>query len=252
MIMDRGYESHNLMAHCQEKNWFYIMRIKDGKMGIKSGLDLPQSSSFDVDCRLKLCRKQTKEWKTYYKDYPNQYRYIPYSATFDFLPAKNRKKNPAQVYELAFRVVRLKISSGHYETLLTNTDYPPDQLKKLYASRWGIETSFRDLKYSIGLVNFHAKKKEGILQELLARVINYNFCQWLVSAIPIKPSRGQYSYKICFSDAAYGCRQFFRGILSSFQLEAFLRRHVSVIRPNRSFDRRLRAQSSVSFTYRVP
>ncbi len=40
--------------------------------------------------------------------------------------------------------------------------------KNLYASRWGIETSFRDLKYSIGLVNFHAKKKEGILQERLA------------------------------------------------------------------------------------
>ncbi|WP_447558201.1 transposase [Streptococcus suis] len=39
------------------------------------------------------------------------------------------------------------------------------KLKELYAYRWGIETSFRDLKYSIGLTHFHAKKKEGILQE---------------------------------------------------------------------------------------
>ncbi|MCO8241010.1 transposase, partial [Streptococcus suis] len=42
----------------------------------------------------------------------------------------------------------------------------PEKLKDLYAYRWGIETSFRDLKYSIGLTHFHAKKKEGILQEI--------------------------------------------------------------------------------------
>ena len=33
-------------------------------------------------------------------------------------------------------------------------------------SRWGIERSFRKLKYTIGLTNFHAKKVEYILQEI--------------------------------------------------------------------------------------
>ncbi|EHD53121.1 isopentenyl pyrophosphate isomerase [Streptococcus pneumoniae GA16531] len=56
-------------------------------------------------------------------------------------------------------MVRLEVEEGKYETLVTNTDYSVQELKNLYASRWGIETSFRDLKYSIGLVNFHAKKK---------------------------------------------------------------------------------------------
>ena len=53
----------------------------------------------------------------------------------------------------------------------------------------GIETSFRDLKYSVGLVNFHAKKKEGILQEIFARFTNFNFCRWVISQVAIDSSR---------------------------------------------------------------
>ena len=42
VIADRGYESYNNMAHFQEKGWFFLIRIKDGKRGIKDSLDLPQ------------------------------------------------------------------------------------------------------------------------------------------------------------------------------------------------------------------
>ena len=51
---------------------------------------------------------------------------------------------------------------GHtYETVLTNlpTDsFPSCELKKFYAIRWGIETSFKELKYTLGILKFHAKK----------------------------------------------------------------------------------------------
>ncbi|WP_374972327.1 transposase [Blautia producta] len=45
----------------------------------------------------------------------------------------------------------------------------------MYGRRWGIECSFRELKYTIGLTNFHAKKVEYILQEIFAWLIIYNF-----------------------------------------------------------------------------
>ena len=32
VIADRGYESYNNMAHIQEKGWFFLIRIKDGKI----------------------------------------------------------------------------------------------------------------------------------------------------------------------------------------------------------------------------
>ena len=250
--MDRGYESYNLMAHCQEKNWFYVIRIRDGNYSLKSSFLLPDTPCFDETFHLKLCRKQTKEMKQNYQNFPNQYHYLTHHCSFDFLPNSCQKADPVHSYELHFRILRLEIKPGFYETLVTNTDYEPEQLKNLYASRWGIETSFRDLKYSIGLTHFHAKKKEGILQEIFAKVTNYNFCRWLLSSVMIPSTHGKNNYKICFSDAAYGCLQFFRGVLTSFSLEAFVRKHLSIIRGNRSFERRLRAQSSVSFTYRVP
>lgn len=37
-------------------------------------------------------------------------------------------------------------------------------MKILYNMRWGIETSFRKMKYTVGLLRFHAKKVEHIYE----------------------------------------------------------------------------------------
>ena len=68
--------------------------------------------------------------------------------TFDYIAPKD----PA-MYDLRFRVVRFRISGGCYETVYTNLDsetFPIGTIKELYRLRWGIETSFRELKYTIG------------------------------------------------------------------------------------------------------
>ena len=64
-----------------------------------------------------------------------------------------------QPYYLSFRVVRFKLTEYSYEVLLTNLsedEFSVVDLKELYAMRWGIETSFRDLKYSLALSYFHS------------------------------------------------------------------------------------------------
>ncbi len=67
------------MAHIQEKGWFFLIRIKDGRNGIKMGLELPRRNEFDLDVSLKLTRKQTNDVKKLLKD-KNHYRYIASSA----------------------------------------------------------------------------------------------------------------------------------------------------------------------------
>ena len=242
---------YNLMAHFQEKGWLYIIRIRDGKQSMRSSFNLPNTECFDQTFSLTLSRKQTNQLKKLYLNCPNDYHFIPHNSTFDFLPETSRKHDPVELYQLSFRMVRLEVEEGKYETLVTNTDYSIQELKNLYASRWGIETSFRDLKYSVGLVNFHAKKKEGILQEIFARFTNFNFCRWVISQVAIDSSRKKQRYKVCFSDAAYACRLFFNWSLSSLQLKNYLKKQLSIIRPNRKYPRKIKAQSVVDFIYRV-
>lgn len=118
----------------------------------------------------------------------NHYRRIAHSKPFDYLPEKNRKSDPTVMYNLPFRIVRFKITDDTYGVVVTNLDrmnFSPQTLKELYSMRWGIETSFRDLKYTIGLLHFHSKKVEYILQEIYARLIMYNFSEIITSHVII-------------------------------------------------------------------
>ena len=92
----------------------------------------------------------------------------------------------SKVLPLAFRIVRFKLSDNSYETIITNLDrfsFSSHKLKELYHLRWGIETSFRELKYAIGLTSFHAKKVEYIKQEIFARLTLYNYCELITTHV---------------------------------------------------------------------
>ena len=253
VIADRGYESFNSMAHIQEKGWFFLIRVKDGNNGIKHGLELPDTECFDVDISLKLTRKKTNEVKELIKD-KNHYRMVSSTQPFDYLPLKNKKAEPTQFYELNFRIVRFPISEDTYETVVTNLDkakYPPAELKKLYASRWGIETSFRDLKYTIGLLNFHAKKVMCILQEIYAHMIMYNFAEMITSHVVIEKTQRKHTYKANFSVAVHICRLFYRGKTTSPNLEAIIAKNLIPIRPDRHRERNVKNKSFQGFLYRI-
>ena len=255
VIADRGYESFNDMAHVQEKGWFFLIRIKDGRdNGIKRGLDLPPDEEFDVPIELRLTRKQTRSSKELFKD-RNRYRFIPHTAPFDFLPARIRKNDPHVFYLLRFRTVRLRIRNELYETLLTNLpskEYPPDKLKGLYNQRWGIETSFRSLKYTIGLLHLHSKKVASIKQEIYAKIIMYNFTEMITSHVIIKSMKGKYTYKANFTIATHMCRMFFRNKASPPEVEAIIARETVPIRPGRVRPRFMKAtRTYICFSYKV-
>ena len=253
VIADRGYESYNNMAHIQEKGWSFLIRIKDGKTGIKEGLILPNKDEFDVDISLKLTRKQTNAIKELLKD-KNHYRFIASTTPFDYLPQKSRKYDPVRFYELNFRVVRFRITSDTFETVLTNLDadnYPPEEVKKLYAARWGIETSFRDLKYTVGMLDFHTKKVMCIHQEIYARLIMYNFSEMITSHVVIAKKQRKHTYKANFSVAVHMCRLFFYDRASPPDLETIIARNLIPIRPERHRTRNLTVKIFHGFLYRV-
>ena len=248
VIADRAYESYNNFAHIERKGWHYLIRVKDlGSSGILSGLLLPSDEEFDICVQRILTRKQTNQVKAQ----PDVYRFIPSTSTFDFLDLHINK-----FYPFSFRVVRFKISEDTYETVITNldaSDFPPQELKTLYNLRWGIETSFRALKYAVGLTSFHSKKREYIVQEVFARIILYNFAEMITSHVVISQADTKLAYQVNFTVAIHICRHFLRLWYNAPlpDVEALIRKNILPVRPNRKDIRKIRYRTAVSFLYRV-
>ena len=248
VVADRGYESYNNFAHINQKAWKYLIRVKDlGSSGILAGLRLPSGGEFDVHVQRILTRKQTKE----VKNHPNLYRWLPSNVNFDFLPVGSNG-----FYQISFRVARFKIADDLYETVITNlasSDFEPQKLKVIYGMRWGIETSFRELKYAVGLTSFHTKKREHILQEVFARIIMYNFAEMITSHVVISQTDTKHAYQVNFTIAIHVCRYFLRlwGNVPPPDVEALLRKNILPVRPGRMVKRKIRYKTAVSFLYRV-
>ena len=158
------------------------------------------------------------------------------------------------MYNLKFRVVRFKISEDSYEVILTNLDretFSPDIIKELYGKRWGIETSFRNLKYTVGLLHFHSKKVDFIFQEIYARLIMYNFFELIISQTVIQKQQRKYAYMVNFSVAAHICREFFLKRIPPDDIEALIARYLPPVRPDRSRPRKMSPKTPISFLYRV-
>lgn len=247
LVADRGYESYNVIAHICEKGWKYIIRVKDtNSYGIFSGLKLPKDFEFDEKIQLILTKKQTNVVKSN----PGVYKFLHKAVIFDYLD-----KN-SEFYPILFRAVRVEISDGIYETLMTNLDsatFPADKLKIIYHMRWGIETSFRELKYSIGLSNFHAKKSEYILQEIFARLVMYNFCELITLHTVVKLKSTKHEYQANFTVAISICRYFFRcrGNIRQPNVEALIQKYILPIRFHRNAQRSIKSKSFVYFNYRI-
>lgn len=251
LLADRGYENYNLFAHAEEKGWNYLIRVKDMDVsnGIVHGCYLNLDGEFDTQKDIIITRSD----RNFVKEHKDVYKRITYwNRRFDYIELGDLKSE----YPMTLRIVRIKIDEEHYETLITNLDaneFPPGEIKKLYHLRWGVETSFRELKYYVGMINFHAKKPDYISQEIYAALLIYNFCKTVINHIPIPQKKHQkYQYRLNVSAAISICRYFlFGGYVVDFPLEMLLQKYLTPIRLNRSFPRKVADQKPVSLNYRL-
>lgn len=243
IMADRGYETYNIFANIQERGLFYLIRIKDtSKKGSISGsLSLPVSCEFDEEIELIMTRKQ-KFYKT------KGYKYLSNSSPFDFLDSENL------FYTLHLRLTQFQLENGVYECIASNLDkeeFPPEKIKELYHMRWGIETSFRELKYTIGLTNLHSKNVEYICQEIYAKLILYNFCEIILANIILEERNRKYTYQLNYTMAIQICRHYLRQTFVTIDVEGLIKKELSPQRPHRQYQRRVIKKRWVSFAYRI-
>lgn len=234
-IGDRGYCSYNNMAHVEEQGQYFLFRTKDiHSKGLVGNFDFPETESFDMDVTVTLTRSHSRKISVP----PGTYRrFIDQASTFDFI-----EYGSLDTYTLTFRVVRFSIGDDSYESVVTNLpreEFPPERLKTLYHRRWSIESSFRKLKYTIGLSNYHSYKPEYIKQEIWASLIAYNLTQMLVNCAVIEKKETKYAYKINFTMAAHICRVFLRLTpeKDQYNVMPLLQKELIPIRNERQFPR---------------
>ena len=248
-IADRGFSSYNYFAHAIEKGVFFLVRAKD--INVKRLLNLETlPEHFDTNVEIILSRTQAKKKKKH-PELSEQYRYISKNVSFDFI-----EPGSSDEYQLLLRIVRFEIADGIYENIITNLpadEFKPDEIKQLYYMRWDIETSFRDLKHTIGTVNFHSKKVEYIEQEIWARLILFNFCAIITTHVVIEQSDTKHTYQVNFAMAMKICHHFIRLREDDPppDVEGLIGNYTLPIRPGRTYDRKYRFQLPASFSYRV-
>ncbi len=220
VIMDRGYDGFDMIENCiRIKNCNYVIRTKSGAGGIKEISELP-----DRECDVNMEFEVVTSNKYYVDNHKNN----PYLHLINS-PKKHHKKynspntkNQRWDFEwrckIKCRVVKFRISddSGkdNWEVLVTNLnkkEFPIEKMKELYHKRWDIETSFRDLKYSLGAIQFHSKKDNFIKMELLAHLIMFNVVSRNISEIKVPQQRNNiYNYAISFKEACTLTRKYYR------------------------------------------
>ena len=245
VMADRGYESFNVFAHLIRKGINFVIRMKDiCSNGILSAYELPDSE-FDTYIKTTLTKRHTKNTK----ENPDIYTILPYYTDFDFLDEN------CPYYDIEFRIVRFLAEDGKYvcvATSLPEDEFPPAEIKKLYKMGWSKETSFRELKYTIGLVNWHSSKYEGILQELYARMILYNFCEMATGhAVVSTKDTAKHSYKINFATAVNICRAYLKEGGDENEIMLLIQRHLTPVRNDRKYPIKLRPKRNRGFVYRA-
>lgn len=242
LVADRLYGNLSTIFRLSELGANFVLRAKDIlSNGFLAGLGLP-NEEFDVALsKLVTCSRS--------KQFLDDPRYITVTRNrsgFDF--------SVRDEYSVSFRVCRFMLPSGNYECLITNlpsSRFSVSELKEIYRLRWGIETSFRELKYSVGMMYFHARKLDSVLQEIHAAMLMMNFFSLIVYSLPFDQKDSWiFQHKINFAAAVGCCRSFFDSG-ETLALNLILRDQ-SLIRPDRQYDRYLHdTKPAKSMTYRI-
>lgn len=244
-VADRGFASYNVFAHALEKGCFFVIRAKD--VNIKRLLaagSLPDQ--IDQWTEVILTRSNARK-KRLHPQWEPLYRYICKAVPFDFIT------DSCPEYHMRLRVLRFQIAEGVYENIITNLppeEFSLEQIKHIYYLRWGQETSFRDLKHTIGTTNFHSKSPEYIEYEILCRMTLYNFCTIITMEVPIKKEGGKWEYQVNLSMAIKICFEFLSDHMGPGNVNGLISRYILPIRPDRTYARQLRFQVPASFAYR--
>lgn len=246
VIADRGFEVYHLFEVCQELDQKYIIRVKEPlNGGILYGTGLDNIDFIDENIQLNVSRTMGN----HLMKLPGYSKCISYGVKLDHI------KSFDDTYTFHFRLIKIQLFDGNYEYLLTNLnkdEFTTKELKELYHMRWGIESSFRELKYALGLLSFHSSKLENTMQEVYAKLIMHNFCELIITHTQIEKNTSQkHDYQANYTMAIRICLKFYRCNSILMNVEKLIKAYILPIRSGRSYPRNKKRRDPKFFNYRI-
>lgn len=192
-------------------------------------------------------------------------------------------------YTLKLRYIRKHAAPGKYICIITNLlnqeEFTADDLQYIYYLRWGQEGSYRIFKYTIGVLNFHARKYHNVQQELYAKIVLFNACQLIAGCVDMHdssnnsrvlteqeyfdmnnspdkksdPAAEDYCsvkaeairHKPNSSAAVTNIKEYLSGKGTEERIIQRIKRYLVPIRPGRSYCRNIKSQSATTLLYRA-
>lgn len=254
LIADRGYSSLRLFAYIDASSYKYVIRFKESSVNnIAYGIKLPDSDTYDFTKEIYLTHSRKKEL---FLRKDKHVKYICKKTGEDEFDAIGKR----ELLPIKLRFVKFPLKNNTYEILVTNLseqEFSSEELKVLYNMRWGIESSYKELKYAAGLIGLHSKKREYIEQEVWARLILFNYSEAIAMRISVEKRKFsqklKYKYQLNFTTAIYLCRLFLRknSALSAITLESTIENNILPVRQGRNAFRVQRPAKPASFCYRT-
>lgn len=247
-IADRGYFSLNVIAHVIHAGQFFLLRMNDPTVrnAFLKRFALPSDNEFDVRVSFEVTRKQAK----IYREHQERFVILRKDRPFDMIPVDDK----ITLFQMSVRIIKVELDGGKTEYLLTNLQedrFDIALLKNIYHMRWGIETSFRYLKYNVALNYFHSCLRELIIQEFYARLILYNMTRLLISCVKVIQTTQKYRRKVSVSDAVVTCRYYLIQRIKNAEIKKLLLQYLTDIRPDRVFTREVRSKRFEPLTNRT-
>lgn len=148
LLYDRGFPSIALIQKINDMGAKFVARVS--KSFIKEVNNFASTKYTDKDVHIKYTSNRA---------------------------SSSRVKNITLPYEFDLRCIKVELSSGEKEILITNiprSEFKRKEIEKLYALRWGIEVGFNHLKNAINMEEFVGIKENSIKQEFYSALIKYN------------------------------------------------------------------------------
>lgn len=254
VIADRGYTSLKLFAYLDKSSLKYLIRFKEAPNKDKAyGINLPDLENYDFTTKIFLTHRRKKEI-LFQKN--KTVKYLRKASDIDEFDVIGKNDD----IPLSLRFVRFPLTNDSYEILVTNLseeEFNTDELRELYCMRWGIESSYKELKYAAGLNGFHSKKREYIEQEIWAKLILYNYSEAVAMRINVERKtqerKSKHIYELNYTTAMYLCRLFLKEHprINAVSLETTIEKNILPVRKGRNAFRMKRPTKPASFCYRT-